>query len=41
MTNEFAGYLTVISLVIEIEQNLYVIWNGGEEGFSKQTSKLT
>ena len=29
MTNEFEGYLTVISLIVELEQKLKVFWNGG------------
>ena len=40
MTNEFEGYLAVTSLLIELEQKLKVFWNGGEQGFTKQASKL-
>ena len=34
------GYLAVTSLIIELEQKLKVFWNGGEQGFTKQASKL-
>ena len=40
MTNEFEGYLAITSLIIELEQKLKVFWNGGEQGFTKQASKL-
>ena len=40
MTNEFEGYLAVTSLIIDLEQKLKVFWNGGEQGFTKQASKL-
>ena len=43
MTNEFEGYLqylAVTSLIIELEPKLKVFWNGGEQGFTKQASKL-
>ena len=40
MTKEFEGYLAVTSLIIELEQKLKVFWNGGEQGFTKQPSKL-
>ena len=38
MTNEFKGYLAVTSF--ELEQKLKVFWNGGEQGSTKQASKL-
>ena len=40
MTNEFEGYLAVTSLIIELEQQLKVFWNGEKQGFTKQASKL-
>ena len=40
MTNEFEGYLAVTSLIIELEQKLKVFWTSGEQGFTKQASKL-
>ena len=40
MTNKFEGYWAVTSLIIELEQKLKVFWNGGEQGFTKQASKL-
>ena len=40
MTNESEGYLAVTSLIIELEQKLKVFWIDGEQGFTKQASKL-
>ena len=40
MTNEFEGYLTVISLIVELEHKFKVFWNGGVWGFIKQASKV-
>ena len=33
---EFEGYLTVISLIVELEQKFKVFWNGGVWGYTKQ-----
>ena len=40
MTNEFEGCLTVISLIVELEQKFKVFWNGGVWGFTEQASKV-
>ena len=40
MTNKFEGYVAVTSLIIELQQKLKVFWTGGEQGFTKQASKL-
>ena len=34
------GYLAVTFLIIELEQKLQVFWDGGEQSFAKQASKL-
>ena len=33
---EFEGYLTVISLIVELEQKFKVFWNGGVWDYTKQ-----